>query len=582
MAEERLQLAVLGQFKRGKSTLLNALLGAELLPAGVIPLTSIPTFISWGPKPAIRVGRLSGVATDEGSPITPDQVRESLFQFVAEKANPGNRLGIERVELRYPASILEDGVVLIDTPGIGSTLRHNTDAALRVLPECDAALFVLSTDPPITEAELAYLEAIKPRVSRLFFVLNKTDYLRPQDLEVAVAFLREMIPDDVRALSDGSIFATSALAGLRAKLAHDDAALEASGIPRVESHLLRYLAIEKRTALATAIRLKCSTAVAEAIVDLSLRIRALELPLQDLRQRCATLEQALTRIDAEIQVTRDLLAGDRRRAIGRLEEHAERLRQKGRLRLKTVLDEVAGRAPRDDFETLARDALTKAIPIFFEGELAGTGRDFGHAVEEIVAAHQGRVGELLNLVRRTVAQLFDIPYATAPMTEGFAFRRQPYWVADRWDEGLLGYSVGIVEPLLPRSVRRKRIRRRLDDMAALLVQRNVENLRWAALQALNDTFRRLEAALDQQLAETMEATRGAVRAVAARRAEMGASDELEVNRLREIAELLGSLKEELDADAAAAAPGIHSAESANRLQQAADPREPLSSRSSGV
>ena len=83
-----------------------------------------------------------------------DEIRDVLFRFVAEDANPENRLGVERVELFYPADILADGTVIIDTPGVGSTLRHNTEAAWRVMPECDAAFFVVSADPPITESSL--------------------------------------------------------------------------------------------------------------------------------------------------------------------------------------------------------------------------------------------------------------------------------------------------------------------------------------------------------------------------------------------------------------------------------------------
>ena len=65
----------------------------------------------------------------------------------------------------------------IDTPGVGSTLRHNTEAAIAVSPQCHAGFFVLSADPPVTEAELVYLERVRPHVAQLFFILNKIDYL---------------------------------------------------------------------------------------------------------------------------------------------------------------------------------------------------------------------------------------------------------------------------------------------------------------------------------------------------------------------------------------------------------------------
>ena len=177
LVEERLQVAVLGQFKRGKSTFFNALVGDDVLPTGVVPLTAIATFIHWAAAPSIRVSYLDGRAPDEPPAANSAQIHEQLSRFVTEEANPHNRLQVARVDVFYPAPILRHGIVLIDTPGVGSTLRHNTDAALEVLPECDAAFFVLSVDPPVTEAELAYLERVRPMVARLFFVLNKIDYL---------------------------------------------------------------------------------------------------------------------------------------------------------------------------------------------------------------------------------------------------------------------------------------------------------------------------------------------------------------------------------------------------------------------
>jgi len=147
---QRFQLAVLGQFKRGKSTFINALLGAPLLPVGVVPLTAVPVFISWCSSPLVRVRFLDCRPDEEFSTPDSNVICNFLFRFVSEEANPKNQLGIDRVELFHPSPLLSPGIVLIDTPGVGSTLRHNTDTALRVLSECDAAMFVISVDPPIT------------------------------------------------------------------------------------------------------------------------------------------------------------------------------------------------------------------------------------------------------------------------------------------------------------------------------------------------------------------------------------------------------------------------------------------------
>jgi ribosome biogenesis GTPase A len=146
LEEGLLRVAVLGQFKRGKSTLLNALLGAPLLPTGVTPVTAIPTFIKAGSKTTARItfkcGKEALVVSAEAE--TP----AILEQHISETQNPRNRLGVESVELDVRSQFLDQGIVLVDTPGVGSTFLHQTQAAEAILTEYDIAVFVVSTDPP--------------------------------------------------------------------------------------------------------------------------------------------------------------------------------------------------------------------------------------------------------------------------------------------------------------------------------------------------------------------------------------------------------------------------------------------------
>ncbi|MEM2124060.1 MAG: dynamin family protein, partial [Methanolinea sp.] len=129
LAAGRFQHAVLPQFKRGKSTLLNAMLGEDILPSSVIPLTAIPTFIRHGEERAVHV-HFEGSGEEKVIPCTsPGEMNRVLLGYVSEEANPRNRLGIATVEITHPAPILRD-VVLVDTPGIGSTHRHNKGPGL--------------------------------------------------------------------------------------------------------------------------------------------------------------------------------------------------------------------------------------------------------------------------------------------------------------------------------------------------------------------------------------------------------------------------------------------------------------------
>ncbi len=307
-----LHLAVLGQFKRGKSTFINALLGAPVLPVGVVPLTAVPVFIAWRETPYVRVQFGDGRAAEELATQEPGAIRDFLFCFVAEEANPDNYLRVSRVDLFYPATFLASGAVLIDTPGVGSTLRHNTEAALAVLAECDAALVVLSADPPITEAELDYLNRVKARAARIFYVLNKMDYLDVEEGESVATFLRAVLEKNGLWMPASRIFRVSARKGLEARQSGHQSAFEMSGLAAVEAHLLRELAAEKSRLFEAAMSGKIRDALFQASAEIALRIQTLKLPVEKLTAKAALFEARLGAIEERERVTRDVLAGEQR------------------------------------------------------------------------------------------------------------------------------------------------------------------------------------------------------------------------------------------------------------------------------
>jgi GTP-binding protein EngB required for normal cell division len=544
LAAGQLQVAVLGQFKRGKSSFLNALLGAAVLPTGVIPLTAIATFIRWAAAPAIHVA----YHNDRPAEVLPAadiaQIREQLARFVTEEGNPHNRLNVARAELFFPAAILRHGIVLIDTPGIGSTLRHNTDAALAVLPECDAGFFVLSADPPVTEAELAYLERVRPNVARLFFVLNKIDYLAPDERSTAVAFLRRTLREAMPDQAEAPIFPVSAKQALAARQSGDADGFKRSGLAEIEHHLVDFLAREKSTSLRQAVATKADAVLDSAGMDVALGIRALELPVEDLEQRSGQFVAALGGIERQRLVARDLLAGGRRRAVETLEEQAAELWREARQTLLAVLDRVLEQAP-ERAEAVAKAAIAAAIPEFFEPKLTLLSRRFGAAVEHILKEHTERAEALIGTVRETAAALFEIPSVRFVEAESFAIRREPYWVTRRWSDSLNPLGGNVVDRLLPPASRTARLRRRLAAEIDELVERNVENLRWATLQNLDSAFRRFATWFDDRLAETIAATRGAIEAAARKRGEREEEARDELARLRQVAASLREVRDGL-------------------------------------
>jgi len=186
----RFYVACMGQFKRGKSSLLNALVSMPLLPVGVVPVTAVVTIMRHGDRLSARVRFTEGRERD----ITVDE----LVSFVSEDGNPENAKGVAAVEIFVPSPILESGMCLVDTPGLGSIFEGNTAVTRAFVPHVDAALVVLGADPPISADELAMVEELARHTSEITFVLNKSDRLPDSERQEARVFAERVLSRKLR------------------------------------------------------------------------------------------------------------------------------------------------------------------------------------------------------------------------------------------------------------------------------------------------------------------------------------------------------------------------------------------------
>ena len=241
LAEDRFNLAVVGQFKRGKSSLINAILGKDLLPTAVVPLTSIVTTLRHGPKERVLVRR-------EGVPAPVILPTSSLADYVTERGNPNNEKRVTSVEVEVPASFLQRGLHLIDTPGVGSAHQRNTETTYAFLPEADAVIFVTSAESPLAEAELTFLDSVRQHAQRTFVVLNKVDQLQTLELGDVVRYAEGVIRHRLGEGAPG-LFPLSATEALDGKRRGDVAHVEHSGVPAFEMALTAFLATSRGKAL---------------------------------------------------------------------------------------------------------------------------------------------------------------------------------------------------------------------------------------------------------------------------------------------------------------------------------------------
>jgi GTPase Era involved in 16S rRNA processing len=293
LAEDRFTLAVVGQFKRGKSSLINAVIGRELLPTGVLPLTSAITVLKFGSPERVVVHR-EGLQFPEILPVS------ALPNYITERGNPGNRKKVKTAAVEVPLPFLRRGLQFVDTPGVGSAIAENSATIYRFLPECDAVIFVTSIDSPFSEAELDFLHAIRQHVRKIFFVVNKTDLL-PDRCERDEVF--KFIESELRAemgTAEIKIFPVSSLLALKCSSGEGNAALS-SGFQEFQDSLASFLADERATLFLSAIIDKALRLADEESHAIELHRSAREMPQARVQERLVSVESKWREVAAARQ-----------------------------------------------------------------------------------------------------------------------------------------------------------------------------------------------------------------------------------------------------------------------------------------
>jgi GTP-binding protein EngB required for normal cell division len=237
LAEDRFYLTLAGQFSRGKTTLMNAMLGMDRLPTGIVPVTSVITAVSYNTRERV-VMRFANSNLSHEVPLS------ELPEWITERGNPGNKRMIEMAEVQLPAEILRRGAFFVDTPGLGSVVVENTETTRRFLPQVDALVLVTSFEFPLSNEELTFLRAARSLRRRVFVVVNKLDLCSVDHREEVHEFIQSRIAEETE-LEDVPLFAISASEALAAKLEHDHERLEQSGLPGFERALVNYLVTQK-------------------------------------------------------------------------------------------------------------------------------------------------------------------------------------------------------------------------------------------------------------------------------------------------------------------------------------------------
>jgi small GTP-binding protein len=238
LAEDRFNLVVVGRFNRGKTSLMNVLLGTDRLPTGIVPLTSVITAVSYGTREQVFIEYEGSRYLSSCIPI------DQLPEYITQQGNPANQKKVAVASIQLPCELLRRGFHFVDTPGLGSAIRENTLTTERFLPEADAFIVVSSYDSPLADEEMALLRRIVPTATKIFFVLNKHDTVSPTERDQVLRYVQQRLADAFGADAP-RLYSLSALDSLKAKARDAGEDFASSGIPELLDHLVHFLIAEK-------------------------------------------------------------------------------------------------------------------------------------------------------------------------------------------------------------------------------------------------------------------------------------------------------------------------------------------------
>jgi len=363
LEEDRFHLVVVGEFNHGKSTFVNALLGEQALPVGVTPTTAAIHHIRYADKP-------------EATVVTASGKREPLpFGAVRDFAVGGARGGeeVDYVEVGYPAPLLKERILLVDTPGVNDLSLQRADITYSYIPRADAVLFLLDAGQILKESERVFLEdkLLKASRDKIVFVITKWDLLSPSERNEALAYAKGQL---ARLVRDPIVFPVAAEQALGGKAAE-------SGLPELVAHLTRFLAEERG-------RILLDNALGEGLSVVGLlekgvdaRRRALAMNAEEIERRIGLLEKDLAG-----------QAGTLEQRRMHIREEISGLKVGARKDLDRFVDEVVQKLPAVIDEAKA-DELKKYLPAFLEE----TFRKWAEEESKEVA------GKLEDLAERTIA-----------------------------------------------------------------------------------------------------------------------------------------------------------------------------------
>ena len=275
LESDHVTVSVIGQFKRGKSALVNRILEDTVLPVGIVPVTAVVTTVEYGEKSA-------SVHFNNG--VVKEVEFEEISTYVNEQENQDNKLNVTKVAIKTPSEFLKSGLTFVDTPGVGSMHENNTVEAYAFVKESDAVIFTLSVDSPINQIEIDFLKNAKEYAAKFYFAINKIDAIAEADLEAYLAYCRRFIAG-LMEVEDIMMFPVSAK--------------EDIGVDDLKDAILEDLSTESSKILEESTKLKLHDIVVSALSQVTFYRNAMQMTHVEFDQKFEEIKTFFDQIHNE-------------------------------------------------------------------------------------------------------------------------------------------------------------------------------------------------------------------------------------------------------------------------------------------
>lgn len=503
LASGRFGLTVLGEFNRGKSTLINALLARNVLPTGAVPLTTVVTTIRHG---------TDGLLVHYRDGATRTGALTELTDLVTEAGNPGNRAGIEYVAVTIDADLLASGASIIDTPGFASRFEHNTASAARALARTDAAILVLSAVQPLSEGDLDLLDRLLDVSVRTLVVVNRIDDVPESQRTQVMEFIAATLHDHGH--DPAGLYPLSATQALVDRLCD---ATPTNGFVELLDDL-RHLVGQQLDSLRDDAGLRHLVALADRFANtLDIQESTASMAAADLDQRLATFAQVVEgqqrRLDEDHLILDRAIVDIADRChqhlialqppdadLGQLTAAAQ---QAPLRRLDQQLDDLVAELVRRRYDEL-RDQIATRVTT-----------DWTHAASSSLQRVTDRTHDLRDAARN----LFRIDLRT-PKPPTFSDQRSGFYYQLTPSATFTGDLPRTLRRLLPASTQRRRATRHAHDRYRDELTKHAGRVRWDVLQRLQTARDKLVAATRDHLERLADDITEAARLATGRRSEL--------------------------------------------------------------